>query len=50
MRVICKPVGKGNWRPLELRYSGRQIAPFTVAIGERFNLGGLVWRVVEVRA
>ena len=43
--VICKPVGRGNWSPLRLECSGPQLAPFTVAVGERFSLGGVMWRV-----
>ncbi len=50
MTVICKPIGPGNWRAMTLQYAGPQLAPFTVAVGERFTLGAVVWRVCEVRA
>lgn len=48
MTVVCKPVGPGNWAPMRLVYAGPQLAPFTVAVGERFTLGGVLWRVHEV--
>lgn len=49
MTVIAKPIGPGNWAPLRLTYTGPQMAPFVVRIGERFELAGLVWRVCEIR-
>lgn len=50
MTVVCVPVGRGRWSPLRLQYAGPQLAPFTCRVGERFELGGLVWRVREVLA
>jgi hypothetical protein len=47
--VVCKPIGPGNWTPMLLEYAGPQLAPFTVAVGERFTLGTVTWRVCEVR-
>lgn len=35
---------------MTLVYDGPQMAPFTCTVGERFTLGSVVWRVVEVRA
>ena len=49
MTVVCKPVGPGNWTPMLLTYSGPQMAPFVVAVGETFNLAGICWRICEVR-
>lgn len=49
MTVVAKPVGRGNWSPILLQYAGPQLAPFTVAVGERFSLGSVTWRVCEVR-
>jgi hypothetical protein len=48
MTVLCKPVGRGNWSQLSLRYTGPQMAPFVVRVGERFELAGVTWRVVAV--
>lgn len=50
MTVVCKPVGRGRWNPLVLQYSGPQMAPFVVRVGEVFNLAGIRWRVCEVTA
>lgn len=47
--VVCKPIGPGNWARMLLQYEGPQMAPFTVAVGERFTMGGITWRVCEVR-
>lgn len=33
---------------MRLVYGGPQMAPFTVAVGERFEFGGILWRVCEV--
>lgn len=49
MTVICKPCGRGRWNALTLIYAGPQMAPFTCAVGERFSLGGVLWRVCQVR-
>lgn len=48
--VICKPIGRGRWHPLMFSYAGPQLAPFTCEVGQRFQLGGVTWRVCEVRA
>jgi hypothetical protein len=49
MTVFCKPIGRGGWTPLMLTYAGPQLAPFTVEVGARFDLGGVRWRICEVR-
>ena len=49
MMVVCKPIGRGNWSPMLLQYAGPQLAPFTCAVGDRFTLGSVVWRVCEVK-
>ncbi len=48
MTVVCKPVGRGRWAPLRLQYTGPQMAPFVVRVGERFQLAGITWRVCAV--
>lgn len=50
MTVLAKPVGRGNWCTLRLQYTGPQMAPFVVRVGERFELAGVTWRVCEVQA
>jgi hypothetical protein len=43
--VVAVPIGRGNWSTLRLQYAGPQLAPFTCRVGERFQLGGITWRV-----
>jgi hypothetical protein len=47
--IVVKPIGPGNWTPMLLQYAGPQLAPFTVAVGERFTLGTVTCRICEVR-
>ena len=49
MSIVCKPIGRGRWHSMTLTYAGPQLAPFTVAVGERFTLGSVTWRICEVR-
>ncbi len=54
MTIICKPVGRGNWAPIEVTITGKHSAVFGFLYGfkagQRFELGGITWRVCEVRA
>lgn len=55
--VRLRPVGRGNWAPLRVTLEGKH-APMLggmvagsrlgLAKGQRFELGGLLWRVVDV--
>lgn len=42
-----KPIGRGNWKPREWTISG--VGQMLVAVGMRFEMGGITWRVCEVR-
>ncbi len=48
MTVVCVPAGRGKWAPMCLTYTGPQMAPFTARVGERFTLGGVLWRVRSI--
>ncbi|MFN6993724.1 MAG: hypothetical protein ACK4PH_05930 [Aquincola tertiaricarbonis] len=48
MTVLLKPVGPGNWTPMTLSYDGRHTAPLLWKVGERVQLGGVVWRVCRI--
>jgi len=50
LTVVLKPPGRGNWTPLVIEYSGPQVLPLLVRVGECITLAGVVFRVVEVRA
>lgn len=49
MTLVIRPVGRGNWRPVRMTIDDPQRAgPMLVQPGARFELGGVVWRVVRV--
>lgn len=47
--LTLKPRGRGNWSPLYLRVTGAHLPFLTVRPGEFVVLGGVVFRVCEVR-
>jgi len=47
--VILKPAGRGNWTPTTLRLEGHHHLPLLVRVGTRLELGGVVFRICEVR-
>jgi hypothetical protein len=47
--VILKPKGKGNWAPLTMQIDGRHVTPLSVRVGQLLPIGGIVFRVCEVR-
>lgn len=49
MTVLLKPCGRGRWHVLTMRIEGVHLAPFTVAVGAVWVLGGVNFRVAEVR-
>lgn len=50
MTIILRPVGRGNWKPLTITVEGRRASPILVSKNDRLQLGGITFRVVEVRA
>lgn len=54
MTLIVKPVGRGNWATLEMTLQGKHAAIFGFMwgfkVGQTFDLGGITWRVCEVRS
>lgn len=50
MTVVAKPAGRGNWASLTLSLTGTRAQPLLVKVGDRFELAGVTWRVVEVCA
>lgn len=56
MTLVLVPVGRGNWRRLELSISrpadlfpSLRDGEGVVAIGDRWHVAGRIWRIVEVR-
>lgn len=48
--LVLKPKGRGRWAPVTVRIEGKRAAPLLVKAGELFRLGGIEWRVCEVKA
>lgn len=49
MTVILKPSGRGNWATVTMQIDGRHVTPLSVRVGQLLNLGGIVFRVCQVR-
>jgi hypothetical protein len=47
--LVCRPIGRGNWRVLTVTVSDKRAGPLLVKPGHRFDLGGITYRVCEVR-
>lgn len=47
MTLICRPVGRGNWATMNITSPAGMMG--LVNVGDRFELGGITWRVCEVR-
>lgn len=47
--LILKPKGRGNWRALRVTIDGVHLSPLLVRVGQLVPLGGVVFRVCEVR-
>lgn len=49
MTLHCKPKGRGNWRTLVLSLEGVHVLPILLRAGQTFALGGIPWRICEVK-
>ncbi len=47
--LVLKPAGPGNWAVTLMTLEGRCFRSFVLKPGDRFPMGGVVWRVCEVR-
>lgn len=57
--LILKPCGRGNWSPLRVTFEGKHAASLGLMlagldslglrVGQVLQLGGVRWRVCEVR-
>ena len=48
--IIAKPVGRGNWHQIVVAVEGPRAQPMLVKAGDRFELAGVIWRIVKVVA
>lgn len=49
MTLLAKPQGRGNWRPLTIKLDGPLLGAIVIRPGERITLGGVIYRICEVR-
>lgn len=47
--LILKPIGRGKWRPMHIEVDERRVPPMFVAVGQRITIGGVIFRIHEVR-
>jgi hypothetical protein len=47
--LVCKPIGRGNWARMTMAVECARLSPITVRVGHRFQIGGVIWRICEVR-
>lgn len=50
MTLILRPVGRGNWNTMTMRLDADMGFLALIRVGERISLGGITWRVCEVKA
>lgn len=48
MKVLLRPVGRGNWRPCTLLIEGDRIGPLLLRVGMRLTIAGVEFRISEV--
>lgn len=48
--LTLKPAGRGNWAPITMTIKGQRAAPLLVNPGDTLKIGGVVYRITEVRA
>lgn len=51
MTLILRPPGRGNWTPVIVQVEGKPHLPppMYFEVGQRVPLGGMVFRIAEVR-
>lgn len=47
--LVLKPKGRGNWKPLYLEVSGSHLPGLTVRPGDLVQLGGVMFRICDVK-
>ena len=47
--IVLKPKGRGNWTSVLMSLDGARVSPLLIRVGQTFTLGGVVWRICEVR-
>lgn len=50
MTLVLKPAGRGNWSATLVEITGKRASPLLFRVGQLLPLGGVTFRVCEVRA
>lgn len=48
MKLIPVPPGRGRWAPLTLVIEGARSSPLFFRVGQRMELGGVLFRISQV--
>ena len=48
MTLILVPPGRGRWSPLTVAIEGDRAAPLLFRVGQRIELGGVLFRIQKV--
>lgn len=49
MTLTLKPIGRGNWTTITMIVTGDRASPLLVKIGDRITIGGVVFRITEIK-
>jgi len=47
--LVLKPAGRGNWSPVTLTVAGARACPILVVPGQLLHIGGVTFRICEVK-
>ena len=50
MTLTLKPVGRGNWTTITMTVEGDRAAPLLVKVEDTITIGGVVFRITEIKA
>ena len=50
MTLVLVPPGRGKWRTTTVRIDGDRTAPLFFRVGQRIELGGVLFRISKVLA
>lgn len=49
MILVLKPIGRGRWRTMEITIDERRVPPMVVSVGQKIQIGDVVFRICEIR-
>lgn len=48
MKLVLKPLGRGNWAVITMEVEGDRAAPLLIRVGDHMVLGGVTFRIAGV--